>query len=305
MPAERSFPAMGTQVHTIVFGGDRALSDLAAARIKELENRWTRFRPDSEISRLNQHAGEPVIVSPATFLLIQRCLQAFTLTAGAFDPTMHDEIAAAGYDRSFDHLDQRSAKPVAAGTGPRFRRSPAGRIRLDASLRSVVLPAGCAVDAGGLGKGLAADLVAQELISHGATGVCINIGGDLRLMGRPGDELDWYVDVASPYGGPPIATLALDTGAVATTSPLRRRWGNETDPQHHLLDPATGQPAQRGLSSVTVVSLEGWRAEALAKAAFLAGRRALIAIRRAGATGLIVDEYGQAHFARDLQEAAS
>lgn len=303
MPAERSFPAMGTEVHTIVFGGDRALTDLAAARIKELENRWTRFRPDSEISRLNQHAGEPVIVSPPTYLLIQRCLQAFTFTAGAFDPTMHDEIAAAGYDRSFDLLDRTSAKPAGARLG--VRRSPAGWIRLDASLRSVVLPAGCAVDAGGLGKGLAADLVAQELISHGATGVCINIGGDLRLMGRPGDELDWYVDVASPYGGPPVATLALDRGAVATTSPLRRQWGNETDPQHHLLDPATGQPARRQLSSVTVVALEGWRAEALAKAAFLAGRRALIAIRRAGATGLIVDEYGQAHFARDLQEAAS
>ena len=111
MAADRRFRAMGSDAHLVVVGGTDDLADRAQARIDQLEDRWSRFRPDSEISRLNRRAGTPVVVSPDTVGLVERATEAWRFSGGAFDPTVLGPMIRAGYDRSFDQLG-RDVRPV-------------------------------------------------------------------------------------------------------------------------------------------------------------------------------------------------
>src|ERR1043166_8677873 len=107
MPAERRFRAMGSDAHVVVVGPDH-LADEASARIADLERRWSRFDEHSEISSLNRHAGAPVLVSTETLELVERALDAWRMTHGWFDPTVLGAVVRAGYDRSFDAIDDPS-----------------------------------------------------------------------------------------------------------------------------------------------------------------------------------------------------
>jgi thiamine biosynthesis lipoprotein len=254
---------MGSDVHVVVVG-DEALLFEARRRTGELERRWSRFLPGSEVSRLNAMAGNPVVVSPDTRLLVERALAGWRLTGGLFDPTVLGDVVRAGYDRSFELLDQ--------DPGP--GRSHAGRGAADVTVDEhglVWLPDGVGLDPGGIGKGLAADLVCTELLAAGAAGACVNVGGDLRVMGESPTGLGWCIDVEGPFDGVPIARVGLDDGGVATSSRMRRRWGSGTAARHHLIDPRTGDPATTRDPAVTVVAAEAWQAEVLAKATFLGG----------------------------------
>jgi thiamine biosynthesis lipoprotein ApbE len=218
-PAGLRFRAMGSDVHVLV-NGPAGLLQVARDRVEELERRWSRFRADSEISRLNALAGSPMVVSAETLGL----------------------------------------------------------------------------DPGGIGKGYAADLVVSELRAAGAAGVCVNLGGDLRAEGRAPGGGSWVVGIEHPLRPGPAATVTLAGGAVATSSRTRRTWGPDGDRRHHLIDPATGAPADTALAAVTVLAARGWQAEVLAKAAFLGGLdrgRALLTV--AGADGLLVDDHGGLH----------
>ena len=96
---------MGTQAHVIVVGGARSLAPALRNRIEELDRRWSRFRPDSELSQLNDHAGTPFEVSPDTRILIRRGIDGWHLSGGAFDPTILGALVRAGYDRTYEELD--------------------------------------------------------------------------------------------------------------------------------------------------------------------------------------------------------
>ncbi len=124
--AERRATLMGTEAHVIVVGDDAAhLADVAIARLQRLEARWSRFLPDSEISRLNNSPGVPVLVTPETFRLIDHALAAWQLTDGAFDPTILADLRAEGYDRSFELLDAADpSAPTGASVELDARRQP-------------------------------------------------------------------------------------------------------------------------------------------------------------------------------------
>jgi thiamine biosynthesis lipoprotein len=262
---------MGTWAHVVAVDGSPGALCQARARIEQLEARWSRFRPDSEVSRLNRAGGRPVLVSADTAALVGRAVAGWRGTGGRFDPMVLGPLLDAGYDRCFR----------------------GGRV--------VGLPAGAGFDPGGIGKGLAADLVVAELLAGGARGACVNLGGDLRAEGAG----PWVVDVADPFddGAPPIARLAVDAGGVATSSRLRRAWtGEDGTARHHVIDPTTGKPADTGVAAVTVVTGDAWRAEVLAKAALLAGLPdALHVLADGRATGLVVDDRGVAHHAPGLE----
>jgi thiamine biosynthesis lipoprotein ApbE len=112
-PAEARFRAMGSDVHVLVVDGPPDLLGRARDRVGELERRWSRFRPDSEISRLNTLAGSPVQVSPVTLGLVQRALQGARATGGRYDPTVLGDLLRAGYDRT---LEQLGDAPAAGGS---------------------------------------------------------------------------------------------------------------------------------------------------------------------------------------------
>ena len=194
---------MGSDVHVVVVGGARDSIDRAVERIEQLDSLWSRFRTDSEVTVLNNNAGRPVAVSSDTRLLVDRAIEGWRLTGGSFDPTLLPEIRRAGYDRSFEKIGDDPTRHVLA---PRSRAIDApGCTDIVVDATTVTIPTGLGFDPGGIGKGLAADLVATELIAEGVGGVCINIGGDLRVLGVSPSGSGWTLAIEHPLSSAPIA----------------------------------------------------------------------------------------------------
>ena len=231
---------MGTDC-LVVTHGPRAdvLAADAEAMIAELERSWSRFVPTSELSRLNRSAGgPPVAVSRPTFDLVGAAVEAWRLTAGRFDPTVLEALVASGYDATFDSIGTvRSAPSGAPSPGP-------VGIDCDPIALTVRLPEGVSIDLGGIGKGRAADLVAGWLMDRGVDGVCVDLGGDVALVGRPEPDEAWVIGVAHPLTEDLVCSVRLSSGAVATSTTARRRWATTAGPAHHLIDPATGRPVE-------------------------------------------------------------
>jgi thiamine biosynthesis lipoprotein len=246
-----TFPAMGTEVELLLdaepsAGGDAALAG-AEREFERLEALLSRFRPDSELSALNRlgalDAGDDLVAVTAL------ALEARERTGGRFDPTVHDALVSAGYDRTFDEVP---ADGVSGGPRP-----CGGDVRIDG--RRIEIEPGYRLDLGGIAKGYAVDRAAELL---GAAGPClVNAGGDLAARGR-----SWPVGVETGDGQ---ITLALENGAIATSGRDRRHWRRDGADAHHLIDPAAGRPAESGFLRVTVVASTAVEAEVLAKAVFL------------------------------------
>jgi thiamine biosynthesis lipoprotein len=239
--------------------------------IKGLEARWSRFRTDSELSRLNAHRGRATIVSAVTSQLLQRAVWAWRATAGRFDPTVLDAVIGAGYDRSFEMIDREvsgfnaglSARPPSIDNMGLHQRATPGceDVLIDPQTNLVILPPDVGIDPGGIGKGLAADLTATNAVASGATAALVSLGGDLRVAGTPPGE-GWEVEVDHHLVEP--ARINLRAGALATSSVLRRRWETPDGRSHHIIDPRTGSPSNGDAVAVSVVAGEAWWAEALA-----------------------------------------
>jgi FAD:protein FMN transferase len=257
---------MGSDAQLIVVGGPAGLVEQARDRIEELESRWSRFREDSEVSRLNRSAGQPVSVSTDTLTLIERATHAWALSGGAYDPTLLDAVIDAGYDRSFELLDGSGGRVL-----PFIDPLRPGVHAISIEGDTVRLPAGTGLDPGGIGKGLAADMVTELLMAAGADGACVNLGGDMRLGGVSPTGDGWTVAVEHPWSSPPLLLLGLANGAVATSTTLRRQWRVDGQVRHHLIDPQTGQPSDTDVNLATVVAGTAWEAEVLAKAVVLRG----------------------------------
>jgi thiamine biosynthesis lipoprotein len=292
---ESRFRVMGTDAHVVVVDGGEGLLRIGEGRARDLERRWSRFLDDSEISELNRADGQPRIVSPETVELVERARTAWNATGGRFDPTVGAALVAQGYDRDFRSV----AGAVATTRGP---ATVPGLVGLDVvpAINAVTLPPGVSFDPGGIGKGLAADLVAGLLLDAGAAGALVNLGGDLRARGRGPDPEGWVVTVPDPVAPTEeLLRLVIPEGAVATSSRLERRWQTTSGEAHHLIDPATGRPAETEVVAVTVVAAEAWWAEALSKALFLAGPDGLVDIDDVHAVLVTAD--GRRHATPDLE----
>jgi FAD:protein FMN transferase len=293
---ETRVPVMGAEAHIVCLGARAGTLQRGVEALHELERRWSRFRPDSEISRLNAAGGRPVAVSPATTTLVSLAVEGWQATGGRYDPTVLDAMIAAGYDRSFSDL--HSDSPTSA--------TPAGPtpgcdgMTVDHDRGIVQLPPAVHLDPGGIGKGLAADLVAAMLRADGAAGALVNVGGDIRVIGEA-PPAGWGVDVDLPGIGD--TRLALRDAGVATSGTHRRRWRRDGTERHHLVDPVTGSSAVIPFVGATVVAGSAWWAEILTKAVLLAGSvdDAARTVAGAGAAGLLVDHHGQLHPLADVE----
>ena len=280
---------MGTDAHVLVHGRDvAALADAARDDLDELERRWSRFLPDSEVSVLNRAGAAPVLVSPATSALIARAVEGWRITDGRFDPTVLGDVVRAGYDRSFERL------PAVAHAGVSDRQQGCAEVEVDERVNVVRLPPRVAFDPGGIGKGYAADLVVDRLMRAGAGGACVNVGGDVRVAGPAPGSRSWAVGVLDPFTEAPVDTVFVDDGGVATTSRTKRAWLADGEPAHHVIDPASGRPVASGLAAVTTVASESWVAEVFSKAAFVAGLDdGLEFLEGHGVAGLFIDDRGR------------
>ena len=267
-PPHPSRPARHDRHDLRLHGHERPPADRQAGECRAFLERFdatlSRFRPDSELCRLNADPRDEVPVSPLLRAAVSAGLLAAELTNGLVDPTLVPQREANGYDRT-----RRTPElPLAQALGKAPARRPA-KPHPDERWRQITIaddtverPPGLRFDTGGTGKGLAADLLATQLTGRWA----VDCGGDLRVGGAHA------IEVRHPLTHRAIHTLHLTDGAVATSGIDTRLWnGPDGTPRHHLLDPSTGTPAWTGLISVTALAPTALEAEALAKAALLSG----------------------------------
>ncbi len=264
--AKRAFRAMNTSVEVTLRDWSRGdLLDRIEHFFRRFETRFSRFLPDSELSELNAGTGRQQSVSLEMLDLLLESKRLHALTGGVFDPAILAALESAGYDRSFDFVERESALPTVTQTShhPTF-----ADIAIDAKSQTAMLPTDLRLDFGGIGKGYAIDR-ADEML-NGAGPSLVSAGGDLfgRGDGPYGDG--WLIAVTSPQGDE-IDRIVLHDEAVATSTVALRAWNRAGRTMHHIINPTTGQPADTGLTSVTVVARTASDADVFAKTALILG----------------------------------
>ncbi len=288
--ATLKWPSMGSTAEVVIGGEEpRALTLWAVEESQRLEACWSRFRPTSELNRVNRRSGVATLVSERLWIALERAHLAWWETGGLFDPTVLGCLRNLGYDSTFTSV--ASAGPAVKGVAP----APGfDLVRLDPEQREVTVPSGVEIDLGGIGKGLAADLIAGGLRERGAESLSIAFGGDVKVAGfGPHDDGAWMIPVESPLDDGVVLEFPLIDEAIVQSTGVFRTWTRGDVEYHHLIDPRTGDSARTGLVSVIVTGVDAWRAEAFAKAAFVAGRSVgTRLIEGGGLDGWFIDEDG-------------
>lgn len=273
--AHASFPAMSTTVTITGVGVPARAVTRAAERgrflAEEWENRFSRFRPQSLLCRLNGAGGEATVVDDEFLDMLEIAMVAVAGTGGHFDPSILPALEAAGYDRSIERVQ---AAPFLAMSAPLPAAGQAAwnRVQIDHDCSQVQLPPEMRLDFGGIAKGRFVDRLAATLSDW--PGGCVDAGGDLYLWGvSPGGER-WAIgieDPARPDSDLLVAEVTAQHGlGIATSGTHRRQWHAGDRLAHHLIDPRSGAPLAAGARSVTAVAWDVATAEVATKALLVA-----------------------------------
>lgn len=256
--------------------------------IEAMDEACNRFRDDSEISRLNR-AGGVVSLSDTLVRSLAAAQRASELTGGLCDPTVLASLEALGYDRDYDSLGTIDDTPVQLHPAPGF-----GALHFDETQRSVVKTADWRIDLGASAKALLVDLVAEDVAPTG--GVVVEVGGDVSAKGHSSDG-PWVIGIAetlSITGDEP--RIAIENGAIATSSNEVRTWRRGDHVIGHIIDPRTGRSAQSPYRAVSVIDADCVGANAFATAALLWGEDAGWHIAQAGRSARLVRHDGSIEF---------
>ena len=281
--AERA--ALGTTARVATWPPEDLDLALAAvdAELERLDRQASRFRDDSELSRVHHEPSPVHQLSQGLAEAISVALAAARWTGGLVDPTVGGALIALGYDRDFAAIG--AGGPAPAGTpalAPAGAPASAGGPGPAPGWRSVTLegtvlslPAGVRLDLGATAKGLGSDRAATAAYRTGGRGgILVSLGGDIAVAGQP-PVGGWPVAVAdSSSSGAPDEVVRLTAGALATSSVTGRRWQRDGRPVHHIVDPRTGWPADGPWRTVSVAAASCAEANAAATAAIVAGRDA-------------------------------
>lgn len=264
---ERAWSVWSCDAHLLVTDPDAldAAADIAVRRLAEVGDACDRFRPDSEVRRLQ--GGVPTPVSPMLHRLVDLAVETARATDGLCDPTLGAAVRALGYDRDF-RLVLDDDRPVRVVVRPRRAWEA---IVIDGGRLTV--PDGIELDLGATAKAFAADLVAEEIAADLGCGALMNLGGDLATAGVA-PQGGWQV-LVQDLPGDPAARIALHDGfALATSSTQRRTWRRGGEQLHHIVDPRSGRAASEAWRTVSVVAPTAVQANGLATAAIVAGTEA-------------------------------
>ena len=273
--ARRTFECFGGLVGISVLGPESMEPEGAAvaaeARLLTAHRQLSRFLPASELSRLNRDPRARVPADPLLLRLASAAREAGELTDGLVDATLLREIEAAGYRDSMQgrpSAPRGTAEPESVMPArPRPARSWT-KLSVDWQGGAIERPPGVEIDSGGVAKGLLADEIAASLSRFPA--YAVDCCGDVRIGGTAGRRRP--IQIEDPFGGEPICSLEVSDGGVATSGITRRSWeGPGGAPAHHLLDPATGEPAFTGVVQATALAPSAFLADAHAKWALLSG----------------------------------
>jgi thiamine biosynthesis lipoprotein len=267
----------GTSVTLLVTQADvlEGASGILEEEIAATDAACNRFFPDSELSRLNQSAGVPTPVGATLLDDLSMALAAAAITDGAVDPTIGGSLISLGYDRDFDELEAAgpSAAPPLGQPAPGWHA-----VTLDPSTRTVTIPVGTVVDLGSTAKARCADRAAERIAAETGSGTLVDLGGDLRVVGAlpPGG---WQVavvdDARAELVSDPRCVVSVIAGGLASSSTAVRTWSRGGRRLHHVVDPATGWPAEPVWRTVTVAAETCTMANALATASIVWGEDAL------------------------------
>ena len=276
--------AMGvTCVATVVGTHSHEIAVRCLDLVEELESLWSRFIPTSDISRLNSANGQPTAVDERTLTLIHHMIAAHQATDGAYNPTLLPLQIAAGDTQSLinDKNTELATDSIAYSQLTGIHIFHDGKVSL---------PRGMTLDAGGIGKGLAADLILRVALEQGADGTCINLGGDMAI--NTGDSAGWDVEILSPFDPEVILdTVRIAVGGVATSS-LFARQRTRAGISSHLFNTSSAHDTDHTVGATVIANSAAW-SEAWTKCAILSNpAQAIDTLTRAGLAGMLVSADG-------------
>ncbi|MEA2667769.1 MAG: FAD:protein transferase [Chloroflexota bacterium] len=303
--ALKSWKALGTSVLVLSTQDDGLEAATTAVRqvLEDVDAAYSRFREDSELTRVNANAGRTIQISPLLATAIDAALRAARLTDGAVDPTIGRAIRVAGYDDDFSRIsgphptltrEQGREVPVRAWRVPGWQA-----IRLDRASRTVWLPQGVELDLGSTGKAMAADLAATAAMAAvGQGGVLVSLGGDIGTAGESPSG-GWRILVAEDSRVKPSGdgdVICVPAGGVATSSTTVRRWSRGGVILHHIIDPQTGLPTAGPFRTVTVVAGTCLDANIASTAAIVRGEAAIDWLTSCRLPARLVENDGTIHY---------
>jgi FAD:protein FMN transferase len=289
----RSVKAIGTTA--LVAVQDSSDADLAleilSSELEAIDRTCSRFRPDSEIARLNEARGSSIAVSPLLFEALTVAVDVALRTHGAVDPTVGAALEALGYDRDFEEVT-RDERPLRVAPRP----APGWQtIELDASRRTVRVPGGVHLDLGATAKALVTDRAAEAAAREVQRGVLVSIGGDVAVAGPPPDG-GWSVGIARDSSIPTDRVdqvVAISSGGLASSSTAVRQWRRGEQRLHHIVDPSTGSSVDPVWVLVSATGTSCVDANAASTAALVWGGRALEELRGMGQPARLVARSGR------------
>jgi thiamine biosynthesis lipoprotein len=283
------FHAMGTDFFCIAVEPTPDMFDSVYELATDLEKKWSRFISDSELMQLNNAPGSAVKVSAATIRLISEMQNAFEITDGLFDPNVLGQVIDAGFAASKD--DDAKLTNWSARAESNFGILD---VEVDQTNSTVTIPIGVGLDAGGLGKGLAADLMAIRAMELGTMGIAVFAGGDVSVRGISETGEGWQVGIQDPAESGKFAdTVSLSIGGIATSG--LGGWLSKAG-DSHIINPKSGLSVKSVITQTTVVARAAVHAEALTKISFMLPiENALATIENAGAQALIFDSNFNRH----------
>lgn len=324
-PVSSSWEALGTSAVLLVTDP----SALARARaivereLAEIDRACSRFRPDSDLQRVNAGAGRFVPVSRLLIEAVQVALRAAELTDGDVDPTVGNALALAGYDRDWALLSKPIDEPdrlsragesnragaesfSGAESFPDTFQPPTIRalvtpgwqaIEIDSERAAIRVPMGVRLDLGATAKAWVADRAAGAVHEATGAGNLVSLGGDIATAGAaPEDGWRIYVtdDHRSASGGSG-QTISIRSGAIATSSTAVRRWSHEGQTRHHIIDPTTGTPVAQTWRTASVAAQTCLDANIASTAALVRAASAPAWLEQLGLPARLVSNDGAVH----------
>lgn len=257
--------AMGTYMTFTAYGSqaEQAL-ELAENRIEELESLWSVTEEGSDVFRVNHSGGQPAEVTGETAALLDFALEMAKKTDGALEPTISPVIGAWGFTSHEYRIPSHEELQTL------LRNVDHRKVLLRENL--VTLPDGMELDLGAVGKGYAGDILSRLFKEQGVSSALLNIGGNIQMIGRRPDGSRWRLGIQNPFGEGSLGVLESDDGAVVTSGNYERYFIGEDGRRYgHIIDPATGYPAESGLASVSIIAKEGRLCDALSTAVYVMG----------------------------------
>jgi FAD:protein FMN transferase len=291
-----AWEALGTSV--VLRTTDSEAIDAARAAVEQelaaIDRACSRFRADSELSRVNARAGRWTRVSPLLIEALEVALRAAKLTDGDVDPTVGLALELAGYDRDWRLLDPAGGQPEAAPAITLRARRGWQTVVIDRASCSLRMPAGVRLDLGASAKAWAADRAAGAAFRAGDRGALVSLGGDIATSG-PAPDTGWRIRVTDDHRSDrsaPGQTISIAAGGLATSSTTVRRWSHAGHTMHHIIDPNTGAPARDTWRTVSVAAANCTDANIAATAAIVRAHTGAVWLAGQGLPARLVDGDG-------------